>query len=77
MIWLYKSSDSEKSRSSIITATEYKNSPASKNSPDWAISLEKLIEAEITSFIDLLRSTGSSILLILDSEALIFSKNSA
>ena len=76
MTKLYNFNASVKSRSSIITATENKNSPASKNSPDWAMSSEKLIDSKTISFIDFLRSIGSSIRLISDSIALIFSKNS-
>jgi len=73
---LYNLRDWLKSSSSINSATEYKNSPASKYSPEKAISFEKFIEEDTIFFIDLFLSPGSVILLILDSDFLSFSKKS-
>ncbi|MFX0041784.1 MAG: hypothetical protein ACFE8L_02630 [Candidatus Hodarchaeota archaeon] len=76
MIILYNLRDWLKSSSSINPAAEYKNSPASKYSPEKAISFEKFIEEETIFLIDLILSTGSLILLIFDSDFLSFSKKS-
>jgi hypothetical protein len=62
--------------SSKISAAENKNSPASKNSPESAMSLAKFIESSLSSEINSIFFLSSSRISISNSEFLSLFRNS-